>query len=50
MLGSLTERALRVVNSKDYKKRLDDIKNGKSKCKYMDFVMDGIKIGMPYNG
>ena len=31
-------------------KKIHDIKKGKSKVKYMDFVMDGVKIGMPYNG
>ena len=50
IVGSLTERATKIVNSKEYKQKLADIRNGKSKCKYMDFVMDGIKIGMPYNG
>ena len=31
-------------------KKIHNIKKGKSKVKFMDFVMDGVKIGMPYNG
>ena len=48
--GSLTERAQRVVTDPNYVKKIQDIKHGRSTCRYMDFVMDGIKIGMPYNG
>ena len=48
--GSLTERATRIINAPDYLKKLKEIKRGKSNIRYMDFVMDGIKIGMPYNG
>lgn len=49
-VGSLTERANRLVNDPTYMKRLYDIKKGKCKIKFMDFIMDGVKIGMPYNG
>ena len=49
-VGSLTERASRLVNDPAYMKRIHDIKKGRSKIKYMDFVMDGVKIGMSYNG
>ena len=48
--GSLTERATILINSSAYLKKIQDIKNGRAKCKFMDFVMDGIKIGMPYSG
>jgi hypothetical protein len=30
--------------------RLSDIKQGKTGSRYMDFIMDGVKIGVPYNG
>ena len=49
-LGSLTERAVRTVGCDAYKKKLLDIKHNVSKCRYMDFVMDGTTLGMPYNG
>jgi hypothetical protein len=48
--GSLTERANRVVAAPDYLQRLSDIKQGKTGSRYMDFIMDGVKIGVPYNG
>lgn len=48
--GSLTERAQKVINSEEYQKKLKEIKKKSSKIRYMDFVMDGIVIGMPYNG
>jgi len=48
--GSLTERAQKVITSEDYIKKLKEIKRKSSKVRYMDFVMDGIVIGMPYNG
>ena len=48
--GSLTERASKIVNDPNYMKKIHNIKKGKSKVKFMDFVMDGVKIGMPYNG
>jgi hypothetical protein len=49
-IGSLTERAVKVVSTESYKKKIIDIKKGVSKCRYMDFVMDGTTMGMPYNG
>lgn len=49
-VGSLTERAIKIVNTPQYLKKIHLIKQGRSSCKFMDFVMDGIKIGMPYNG
>jgi len=49
-VGSLTERATILINSQAYMKKIQDIKDGRSKCKFMDFVMDGVKIGMPYAG
>ena len=49
-IGSLTERAVRTIQNEIYKKKLLDIKNNVSKYRYMDFVMDGVTLGMPYNG
>jgi len=48
--GSLTERAKRVVSDPAYIRRIADIKKGLLNIRVMDFVMDGVKIGMPYNG
>ena len=48
--GSLTERANRVVNTPGYMQRLSDIKKGRTQSRYMDFIMDGVTIGVPYNG
>ena len=48
--GSLTERANRVVNAPGYMQRLSDIKKGRTQSRYMDFIMDGVTIGVPYNG
>ena len=49
-IGSLTERAVKTIASESYKKKLLDIKHNVSKFRYMDFVMDGVTLGMPYNG
>ena len=46
----MTERAQKVITSEEYQKKLKEIKKKSSKIRYMDFVMDGIVIGMPYNG
>ena len=50
IVGSLTKRAETIINDPEYIQKLKDIRKGKNQCRYMDFVMDGIKIGMPYNG
>ena len=50
ILGSLTERAQRIIHTQEYLQKLKEIKNKTSKIRYMDFVMDGVVIGMPYNG
>lgn len=39
-----------MVSEPAYLKRLEDIKSGKTNSRYMDFIMDGVKIGVPYNG
>ena len=48
--GSLTKRAKELMEKREYIKKIYDIRMGKATCRYMDFVMDGVKIGMPYNG
>lgn len=48
--GSLTERAKSLVMDKNYLKNLYLLKKKSDSTKFMDFVMDGVKIGLPYNG
>ena len=48
--GSLTERANNLMNDAKYKSKLEKIKKGEANCRFMDFIMDGKKICVPYNG
>ena len=38
------------MNDAKYKSKLEKIKKGEANCRFMDFIMDGKKIGVPYNG
>lgn len=48
--GSLNERALNMVTTDEYLNKVKMIKNGNTKIKSMEFIMDGIKIELPFNG
>ena len=49
--GSLKDRANNLINSEDYLRKLQDIKNGNIRSmKVMDFVLNGITLGMPFTG
>ena len=48
--GSLNERALRMVTTEEYLHKVKLIKAGNTSIKSMEFIMDGIKIELPYNG
>ena len=48
--GSLNERALNMVTTDEYLGKVKMIKAGNTKIKSMEFIMDGIKIELPYNG
>jgi hypothetical protein len=39
-----------VVQSDEYKKKLEEIEKGKKKYKIMEFFMNGVKMAMPYAG
>ena len=39
-----------MVTTDEYLNKVKMIKNGNTKIKSMEFIMDGIKIELPYNG
>lgn len=47
---SLVARANELVYSKEYLQKVKMIKSGNTDIKSMTFMMDGIKIELPYNG
>lgn len=48
--SSLMDRANRMVGTDDYLHKVKMIKGGNTQIKSMEFIMDGIKIELPYNG
>ena len=44
------DRANRMVGTDDYLHKAKMIKGGNTQIKSMEFIMDGIKIELPYNG
>ena len=48
--SSLNERAVKMVGTRDYLEKVKQIKDGNVSIKSMEFIMDGIKIELPYNG
>jgi hypothetical protein len=47
---TLNQRALILVQTDDYLNKVKAIKKGNAKIKSMEFIMDGIKIELPYLG
>ena len=47
---TLNQRALILVQTDDYLYKVKEIKRGNNKIKSMEFIMDGIKIELPYLG
>ena len=47
---TLNERAVNMVKTDEYLSKVKLIKNGNTKIKSMEFIMDGIKIELPYLG
>lgn len=47
---TLNQRALILVQTEDYLNKVKQIKKGNTKIKSMEFIMDGIKIELPYLG
>ena len=48
--GSLKVRALKMVQTEEYLNKVKMIKQGNKVIKSMEFIMDGIKIQLPYSG
>ena len=48
--SSLMDRANRMVGTDDYLHKVKMIKGGNTQIKSIEFIMDGIKIELPYNG
>ena len=47
---TLNERAIEMVRSDEYLNKVKMIKAGDTRIKSMEFIMDGIKIELPYLG
>ena len=47
---TLNERAVNMVKTDEYLSKVKLIKAGNTKIKSMEFIMDGIKIELPYLG
>ena len=47
---TLHERAIILIQTEDYLNKVSVIKSGSKKYKSMDFVMEGIKLEMPFAG
>ena len=47
---TLNERAIEMVRSDEYLNKVKMIKGGNLQIKSMEFIMDGIKIELPYLG
>lgn len=47
---SLNERALLMVTTEDYLLKVKEIKAGNPNMKSMEFIMDGVKIELPFLG
>lgn len=47
---TLNERAIEMVRSDEYLNKVKMIKAGNLQIKSMEFIMDGIKIELPYLG
>ena len=48
--SSLNERALKMVKTDEYLAKIKLIKGGNTVIKQMEFIMDGLKIQLPYSG
>lgn len=48
--SSLNERALKMVKTDEYLHKIKLIKAGNTQIKQMEFIMDGLKIQLPYSG
>lgn len=51
--GSLTKRAQRLQEDVEYQRRVADYnagKNRKTKIQFTEFIMDGVRIALPFAG
>ena len=48
--GSLNDRAVKMVKTVEYLQKVKMLKAGNKKIRFMEFIMDGVKIELPFNG
>ena len=48
--GSLNDRAVKMVKTAEYLQKVKMLKAGNKKIRFMEFIMDGVKIELPFNG